>query len=207
MRRLALAMIAAAAALTTLPAMAQQQTGWYGTFSGAWLVPRDYDGSGTFDEVKTYNGYGIFAGAGYRLGNSLRAEAELGYGNVENDRVTRSGIGSQEVGGDIDMYSATGALYYDIPVEFVVKPYIGGGVGLVHQRNSRPAVTIGGQTLPAGDDTTDLTAFGELGFSYKVAANIDLVPSYRYQWVNDGEHGLDDTGMHIVKVGLRYAFN
>ena len=214
MRRLAAAMIAAAAIfntaiLNTMPAMAQQpqMAGLYGTLGGGWLVPRDYDGSGAFDEVKTYNGYGVFAGAGYRLGAGLRAEAELGYGNVENDRVTRSGIGTTEVGGDIDMYSVTGALYYDLPLDLAAKPYIGGGAGLMHQRNSRPAVTIGGQTLPAGDDTTDLTAFGEVGLSYRIAADIELVPSYRYQWIDDGRHGLDDTGMHVARIGLRYAFN
>lgn len=207
MRRLALAVLTPM--LLTAPAMAQDRaaTGWYGTLSGAWLVPRDYDGSGAFDEVKTYNGYGLFAGAGYHLGGGLRAEAELGYGRVENDRATRTGIGTQAIGGDIDMYSATGALYYDIPLDFRVKPYIGAGAGLVHQRNSRPAVTIGGQTLPAGDDTTDLTAFGELGFSYRLTSGIDLVPSYRYQWIDDGQHGLDDTGMHVARIGLRYAFN
>ena len=208
MRCFAFILLAVLATLTTLPAMAQQQqkAGWYGTLSGAWLVPRDYDGSGAFDEVKTYNGYGVFAGAGYRYGNGFRAEAELGYGNVENDRVTRTGIGTTEVGGEIDMYSLTGAVYYDLPVNFVVTPFVGAGAGIVHQRNSRPATTIGGQTLPAGDDTTDLTAFGEIGLSYSIAANIDLVPSYRYQWIDDGENGLDDAGMHVVKVGLRYGF-
>ncbi len=204
-----LTLIAFLPLLLTAPARAQEHAapGWYGTLGGAWLVPRDYDGSGSFDEVKTYNGYGLFAGAGHHLGSGLRAEAELGYGNVENDRATRSGIGTRKVGGDIDMYSATGALYYDMPLDFVVKPYIGGGAGLVHQRNSRPAVTIGGATLPAGGNSTDLTAFGELGLSYRLAANIDLVPSYRYQWIDDGAYGLDDTGMHLLKVGLRYAFN
>jgi opacity protein-like surface antigen len=206
MRRLALATIAAIAPLAALPAAAQQQPGWYGTLSGAWLVPRDYDGSGAFDEVKTYNGYGLFAGAGYRYGNGFRAEAELGYGNVENDRVTRSGIGTTEVGGDIDMYSLTGAVYYDLPVDFVVKPYIGAGAGIVHQRNSRPATTIGGATLPAGDDSTDLTAFGEIGLSYQLTPTMALVPSYRYQWINDGQNGLDDSGMHVAKLGLRYGF-
>src|SRR3546814_1612905 len=206
MRRFALTLLAAA--LLAAPAMAQDRAGdgWYGTVSGAWLVPRDHDGSGTFDEVKTYNGYGLYIGACYRLGGGLRAEAELGYGNVENDRVTRSGIGTQEVGGEIDMYSATAALYYDLPLDYVVKPYIGAGAGFVHQRNSRPATTIGGQILPAGDDATDLTAFGEIGLSYTLTSNIDLVPSYRYQWIDDGDHGLDDTGMHVVKVGLRYGF-
>src|SRR3546814_5459451 len=106
MRRFALTLLAAA--LLAAPAMAQDRAGdgWYGTVSGAWLVPRDHDGSGTFDEVKTYNGYGLYIGAGYRLGGGLRAEAELGYGNVENDRVTRSGIGTLEVGGDIERVPA-----------------------------------------------------------------------------------------------------
>ncbi|HLT76378.1 MAG TPA: outer membrane beta-barrel protein [Ferrovibrio sp.] len=206
MRRLALAVIAAAAFVAP-PAMAEQQKpGWYGSVAGSWLVPRDYDGSGSFDEVKTYNGYGFALGAGYRYGNGFRAEAELAYGNVENDRVTRDNAGSTKVGGDIDMYSLTGAVYYDIPVNFVVTPFVGAGAGIVHQRNSRPATTIGGATLPAGGDSTDLTAFGEIGLTYQLTPEMTLVPSYRYQWINDGEHGLDDTGMHVARLALHYGF-
>src|SRR5690606_7322235 len=113
MRRLALAVIAAAAFVAP-PAMAEQQKpGWYGSVAGSWRGQRDYDGSGSFAEVKTKNGHGFALGAGCRYANGFRAEAELAYGNVEIDRVTRDDAGSTKVGGDFDMYSLTGAVYID----------------------------------------------------------------------------------------------
>ena len=71
----------------------------------------------------------------------------------------------------------------------------------------RPAAAVGGASLPAGGSSTDLTAFGEVGLSYPLNRSLDLLSAYRYQWVDDGHHGLDDGGIHNLKFGLRYWFN
>lgn len=197
------------AVLATPDAQAQDRASagpspWYGALSGAWLVPRDYDGEG--QEWKTYNGYALYGALGYRWSESWRAEAEIGYGTVENDRIS-VGQASSKVGGDVDYYSATAALYHDFSPLYGATPYLGGGAGLVHQENTRPAATVGGRSFPAGSDSTDLTAFGEIGFSLPVSAHAEIVPAYRYQWIDDGRDGFDDSGIHVARIGLRYWFN
>lgn len=212
------AVVSALALGAAAPAVAQdnsnglpihERSGWYGTLGGAWTVPRDYDGSGNpgeLDELKTFNGYSFFGSGGYGFGNGFRTELELGYGNNENDLIRRNDI-DQPVGGSIDQYSAMGAVYYDIDTGYRLTPYLGGGGGLMHQRNSRPAASVNGASLPAGGSSTDLTAFGEVGLSYPLNRSLDLLSAYRYQWVDDGHHGLDDGGIHNLKFGLRYWFN
>lgn len=207
MRRLALA--ALAASLLAAPAAFAQDklaTGWYGTLSGAYLQPEDSDANNGLS-LEFDNGYAIYGAAGYRFPNNFRAEAELGYGNTDLDRVTGRG-GSANLNGDIDSYTLTGAVYYDFATGSMFTPYAGVGAGLAHQKLSRVSATINGATLTAdGDSSTDLTAFGEAGVSIKIADKFDLVPSYRYQWINDGQDGLDDTTAHVFKLGLRYWFN
>ena len=210
MPRRCLALLIATLTLFATAASAQDassittRTGWYGTLSGNWLVPRDYDGNG--QEWKTYNGYGLYGALGHRLGDNWRAEAEIGYGTVENDRIS-VGNSSSKVDGDVDYYSATGALYYDTRPLFSLHPYIGAGAGVVHQRNERNAVTVGGRSFPTGNSSTDLTAFGEAGLNIDLGNALELVPSYRYQWIDDGAEGFDDSGIHVARIGLRYWFN
>ena len=127
-------------------------------------------------------------------------------GGAGNDRIS-VGNSSSKVDGDIDYYSATGALYYDTPTLFSLYPYVGAGAGVVHQRNERNAVTIGGRSFPAGSRSTDLTAFGEAGLNIDLGNALELVPSYRYQWIDDGKDGFDDSGIHVARLGLRYWFN
>lgn len=206
MRRLALATLAAA--LLATPALAQDKlsTGWYGTLSGAYLQPEDSDANNGLT-LEFDDGYAIYAAAGYRFPNNFRAEAELGYGNTDLDSVKGRG-GSANLNGDVDSFTATGAVYYDFATGSRYTPYAGVGAGIAHQKLSRVSATINGATLTAdGDSSTDLTAFGEAGVSINIAPKFDLVPAYRYQWINDGQDGLDDTTAHVFKIGLRYWFN
>ncbi|MFN4311643.1 MAG: outer membrane protein [Ferrovibrio sp.] len=215
MTRLASATLAAALLASTAiaPAFAQDnttqnntlRTGAYGGLSFGALMPEDTDGPNG-SEVERDTGYAIFGQYGYRFPNQLRLEAELGYGNSEYDRF-RAGGASSGLGDDTDMYSLTGAAYYDFATGTPLTPYLGGGAGLVHQRFDRSTAGAGGTTLAGNDgSSTDLTAFGEVGLSYQLSSSLELVPSYRYQWINDGEQGLDDTTMHIARIGLRTWF-
>src|SRR3546814_18388480 len=68
-------------------------------------------------------------------------------------------------------------------------------------------LSSGGTTVSAeGDTDTNLTAFGEVGLNIALAPAFDLVPSYRYQWIDDGRDGFADTPMHVFRAGLRYWF-
>lgn len=212
MSRLASAAVAAVLLSTTalaLPAVAQDtntlKPGSYAGITGGYLMTPDVDRSGGAT-LERDNGFGISGQYGYRFPNNLRLEAELGYANIDNDRYRANG-GSAGVGGDTDQYSLTGAAYYDFETKTPLTPYIGAGAGLVHQRYDRPAVTSNGSTLGGNDgNATDFTAFGEAGLAYKVADGLEIVPSYRYQWINDGAQGLDDSTQHVARLGFRSWF-
>lgn len=199
---LAAAFLTATSAL--VPAVAQDrttqdnalQTGRYWGLSGGLLMPQDTDGPGA--SLERDNGYTFGGQYGYRFPNNLRLEGELSYGNTEYDR-----YGSSRLGDDVDAYALTGAAYYDFATKTALTPYIGAGTGLVHQRFNRNAVAgLGGDN----GSSTDLTAFGEVGVGYALGGGWDLVPSYRYQWINDGAQGLDDSTQHVLRVGLRNWF-
>ncbi len=205
MRRIALA--ALAAALITTPAVAQDKlkTGWYGALSGSYLLPEDTDGPSN-STLEYDQGFAIYGAAGYRFGNGFRAEAELGYGKIDLERL-RVGSTNATLNGDVDLYTATGAVYYDFATGSSFTPFVGLGAGFAHQKSSTVSATSGTTTVTAtGDSSTNLTGFGEAGLSIKLSEKIDLVPSYRYQWIDDGDDGFDDTTAHVFKVGLRYWF-
>lgn len=212
MSRLASAAVAAALLSTTalaVPAFAQDNNtlkpGSYAGITGGYLMTPDIDRSGGAN-LERDNGYSISGQYGYRFPNNLRLEAELGYGNIGNDMYHANG-GQAGVGGSTDQYSLTGAAYYDIATNTPLTPYVGAGAGLVHQRYDRPGVTANGSTLGGNDGSaTDFTAFGEAGVAYRVANNLDIVPSYRYQWINDGSQGLDDSTQHVARLGFRSWF-
>lgn len=179
------------------------RTGPYVGLTGAWLMPEDTDGNGI--TLEREDGWGVFLAYGHRFTGGFRVEGELGYSTMDFDRA-RFGGGSAALGGDVDMYSLTGAGYYDIPTGTMLTPFIGAGAGVVHQRLDRASATLGGVTVAADDDSsTDFTAFAEAGLTVKVA-QFELVPSYRYQWINDGDGGFDDSELHILRLGLRHWF-
>lgn len=179
------------------------RTGPYWGLTGAWLMPEDTDGNGF--TLEREDGWGAFLAYGHRFQGGFRVEGELGYSTMDFDRARRGGA-STTLGGDVDMYSLTGAGYYDVPTGTMLTPFIGAGAGVVHQRLDRASATVGGVTLTADDDSsTDLTAFAEAGLTVKLA-QFELVPSYRYQWINDGDGGFDDTELHMLRLGLRHWF-
>lgn len=204
---LAAALLAASVLSTITPAIAQEKprTGSYAGISGGALIPQDTDGPGG-SELQHDMGYGIYGQYGYRFPSQWRLEAEIGYGTSDYDHFRADGV-SNTARGDVDRYSATGAAYYDFDTGTPMGIYVGGGAGVMHQRYDRPAVTSGTTTLGGNDgDSTDFTAFGEAGLAYRVSSSMEIVPSYRYQWINDGAQGLDDTTMHVARIGLRSWF-
>lgn len=186
----------------------QPHTGWYGTLGGSGIQPRDTDGTvnGTGSTLEYDMGYGLFGAGGYRFRNGLRLEGEIGYGSVGLDSFRYGGT-SGSADGDLQLWSATGAAYYDLPTTGRVSPYLGAGAGAVRESIDRVSLSSGGTTVSAeGDTDTNFTAFGEVGLNIALGPSFDLVPSYRYQWIDDGRDGFDDTQMHVFRAGLRYWF-
>ncbi len=134
----------------------------------------------------------ITAFGGVRIG-ALRIEAEIGSQGTEFDP------SNSAFDGDIDIFRATANLYLDLgtfPVGLVktITPYVGGGVGVA-------AVDIEGFE----DDTSAFTFHGEVGASFPIWRNIDLVPAYRYERSDFDDFDDDQVG-HVVRMGARYNF-
>lgn len=198
------------AAVFSAPVAAQEKakTGWYGSLTAGYLVPNDTDGAvgNTPVSLEIDNGYSLFGAGGYKFSNGFRVEGELGYSTADLDKVK---IGNTPVtlNGDVQLFTATGGLFYDLNTNSAFTPYVGAGLGVVREKLSRTTATANGVTVTAnGGSETNLTAFGEAGVAMRIAAQIELVPSYRYQWIDDGGSGLDDTTANVFRLGLRYWF-
>jgi opacity protein-like surface antigen len=202
--------MALAAAVSVAPAAHAQSAlpmGWYGTVSAGYLGLEDNSGNvgGTAVTGSYDAGWSLNAALGWSFGNGLRTEVEGGYGRSSFDSVD---IGGTKVGlnGDINLWSTYMAAYYDFNV-VGVRPYLGGGIGLVHFDVDNISATANGTTFTgSGANGTNFSAFGEVGLSFPLTDRLDVVPAVRYVWIDDGESGFDDDTAWVFKAGLRYRF-
>jgi len=183
------------------------KSGFYGALSAGGIVRNDVDATsggvtGTFEFEP---GFTFGAALGYRFG-SIRLEGEFTYGRDAFDNLSLLGV-NVGLTGDIDSYTFTGALYYDFRLPGGWSPYVGAGAGATHQSTQNVTATVGGTTLAlGGNDSTNFTAFGEIGVAYALSNRVELVPAYRFQYINDGGSGTDDSLLHHFKVGFRIGF-
>lgn len=185
------------------------EVGPYVSLSLGYLQLADTDGKVDGEKFKnTHNpGYAIQGAGGYRFNEWLRAELELGYQRSSLDDIDGLLGQSFNAEGDIDIFTAAVNGFVEWPVTEMLTPYAGAGIGVAHTDLHDVALRIGGTKVKGDDDTsTDLLLQGEVGVSVAVAENWDLVPAYRYAWIDNGGDGIDDTTSHLFKVGLRYNF-
>ena len=126
-------------------------------------------------------------------------------------------------GGDIDLLAFSANVFADMRTESGITPYLGGGIGVVKSDVDKPTKSTTSEFKVSrnisGHKSTDLTAFGEVGIAFPVFGIVEIVPGYRYQWINNAESaideegviddvagGIDDVTAHIFKVGFRYSF-
>jgi outer membrane autotransporter protein len=64
----------------------------------------------------------------------------------------------------------------------------------------------GKDSLVDDQGVNDFTAFGEAGVSMSISDNLEIGPSYRYQYSDTGTAGVDDSASSVVTLGLRYTF-
>lgn len=203
---LAMAAVATVAWVGTAAA-AEPKPGFYVGMSAGANIPADTEGTvtGTKVTLEYDPGYTVGVAAGYRFARNWRAELDFNYAR-HNPTSFRFPTATARINADVDVYSATAGLYYDFRLGSV-SPYIGVGGGVAHQSSGTITATVAGVTATAaGVDSTDPTAFGEIGIGWALSDRFELVPSYRFQWIGDGGSGVDDTMVHILKLGFRMTF-
>ena len=184
-----------------------------------------------------------FLRLGYNIDSDWRVEIEGGYRPSDLSSVRADvflpvpvfrapGIRLGDVGGDVDATTAMANVLYDVPLGLPVRPFIGGGVGLVDTavkaHGTYPFCDICLKTpicfvcsVPLNvDDSSDRFGFqGIAGISWPFAPQWTLDATYRYVRANDvtwAASGTDvvfgadrfraDYSDNSVTIGVRYDF-
>jgi opacity protein-like surface antigen len=218
---------AAVIATVQMSNAAAADSGWYvgGQAGASFLEDAENSGSGSDITSTTKNGYSLAGGAGFRFGNGLRADAELGYRRHGFDSLqiradgglgAAFGVGSLngstlKATGHLSALSLLGNLWYDLDLGSVVKPYVGGGLGAA--RISATNIAVAGVTIVNGSDTVLAFQLGA-GVGYEIIPAATLSLDYRYFRTADptfkdlvlGTSFRSEYHAHDIRLGVRYQF-
>ena len=207
---------------------AQEDSSFYGSVSGMYVVPRDSELSQTIDDVglsaelELDGGFGFTAAAGYGGETGPSGEIEFGYRSVDINAlkgisasaqgVTVSVPGEISVDGDVTTLSLmANGIYVFEAGNF--RPYFGGGLGLVRHDATMDAQTVEfeGQVLPVDETSDDDVVFAYqamAGVSFPISEGAEIRAGYRY--FATAESDFDGTktsyGTHNFEVGMVFRF-
>ena len=185
----AAALVAGSAGAASAQSAGGQDTGWYvrGDLGGSFQSQVD-----GHPKAKADDGWAGDVGAGYELGNGLRAEGELAY--LKSDLKGASGGDAKTLGGFAN-------LYYDFNRGGTLQPFVGAGIGVAQVKVS--------SSLVHGDDT-GFAYQAKAGVAYKINDRWTGEVAYRYLDVTSvgigaGASRLDgDFSSQAITVGFRY---
>ncbi|MEM7651914.1 MAG: outer membrane beta-barrel protein [Pseudomonadota bacterium] len=153
-------------------------------------------------DLNVDNGFGISGGVGYRW-EDFMFEYEFLYTYNSLDSQTVNGATATINDGSFSSLRNYINVLYEVPLDFPVRPYFGGGVGV-------GAVNF---DLGTSDATESGFAYqGKAGIGVELVDGLDLTAQYRYSGVENIEYvtnlgtGELDNRNHIFEVGLRYFF-
>lgn len=185
-------MLAVLGATASGAAMADEITGPYvqGDIGLAHIrtdTPREWNGTGDIknnlkDSYKE-SGFMPRVSAGYDFGDWRVAGDYTHYKDVKEGNVTSKVRG------------AGVSAIYDIPVNYVVQPYVGARVGVNKLKQSASTATSN-----ASLEETKVGVGAMVGANYKIDRNLTLDGGYRYNRL------ASKVNAHEVGVGLRYTF-
>lgn len=188
----AAAVLAVLGATASGAALADEITGPYvqgdvGLSNVRTKTPREWNGTGdvknNLKDIKDSYKKSSFmprVSAGYDFGDWRVAADYTYYKNVEAD-----GVSSKVRGAGV-------SAIYDIPVDYVVQPYVGARLGLNKVEQTATGLT---------KDNTKAGVGAMVGANYKIDRNLTVDGGYRYNRITS------DVNAHEVGVGLRYTFN
>lgn len=157
-------------ALTTTALLAQAADPYVGVGVNYSRIDDADDGGVSYE--------GVF---GLGIGESLRAEAALGYDGAEVDNL------------DVDLWSLFANLYYDFKMDGALTPYVLAGLGY--------------SNVKVEDFSSEGSVSGQLGAGVGFNLGESWVVDLRYRYVISEEY-LDSFNIntHQVGLGLRYHF-
>ena len=198
------------------PAAAWAPAPWYVALRGGAAFADDTSFGVLGTDVNTSYDTGPFvAGAvGYQFNNTgLRVEGELGYleNSVDTHDVGGVAFANDDATGDTSAFFGLASVYYDLPFNSPIRPFVGGGIGAADVSFENHGTSATGTVL---DDSN--TAFAwhlTAGVNYDISPNMALEVGYRYMefdgidvTATDGTASTIDASNNIVFAGLKYRF-
>jgi OmpA-OmpF porin, OOP family len=229
--KLRIALLSASILAAPFAVRAQPVDGLYvGAGAGANLLQTEAIHSAGIagSDLKFNVGPVVVGSVGYGLGNGLRFELQGSY--YDNSiRSLKSGtaFGPTSTKGDEYKEGVFVNALYDIPLDLPVVPYVGVGVGYVHNQFSNERITGDGFFARSTGQNDNFGVQGIAGVSfplYDLVPGLSLTAEYRFLaepggrsyagqiFTNAGASGFKqsfatDDFNHSILVGVRYAFN
>lgn len=156
-------------------------------------------------ELSTDSGAGASGALGYRFGQGLRAEFEVGLRRNEFDDVSAAAsvfgttlAAGQAIDGDLTVISWMVNGFYEFPNRTPWMPYLGLGAG-------GASVAVESSALATDDSDQVLAYQGMAGVSYRISENVWARAGYRFFATGDATFGGTDleVSSHNFELGLQ----
>ena len=204
-----LALAVALFAGTALPiSVAAQSEGLYvsGALGAVWPQDAEFAGRSFSSEAGLDPSVFGSIALGTTIGENWRGDAELSHRTVDVNSISGALNGSGEISGSAAMLNG----YYDLFSGSNWRPYIGGGIGLMHL-STEGIAPIGGSTID--DEDMVVAVQGIAGIGYRVNDSLGLFTDYRFLAATDpgytttaGQSADGEYSEHRIVFGLRWSF-
>ena len=227
-------LFAYSSAVADTPVFKSNDGKWYGSINAGVTILNDIgvsasaSGGGytltatadlTFDEGASFGG-----AVGYVISDFVRTELELGFENIEHDKIkgtvditsastTTSITGEAGITGEIDAFTALAnviltPLGNKTLFGASVTPLGGAGIGFVDWEDEITGIIVNGVTTAASGkaDDTDLLVSIMAGLEYTSSQQVTWAIKYRHMWLNNGKNGVEDAEADNITANLKIAF-
>lgn len=166
----------------------------------------DYEDSRTpvSGTLEFHNGSMMAGALGLRLTPEFDVEAEIAYRKTDVSNLNIEGLNRVDMGGEIGSWTAMVNGIWNFDTDWVVQPFLTGGVGVTFQSGEFDDVT--GVSYDASDDDIGLAYALGGGLRYPVRDGMAFTGSYRYYGTSDLD--FRDTKIsyasHEFRLGLEY---
>lgn len=185
---------------TTIAGTASARNGWYAAFRGGLTNSNlnDVDDNASTSADIDFDNVWMMSGAvGYRY-SYFRAELEYTY-REDHDETSETGLSGTEFGAQNLMLNG----YIDFLPNYVVSPYISGGIGW-SRVNLDTFSNAGGGRTTASNESDNFTWSLGAGMTIRINKCLNFDGGYRYIDMGDIENA--NVNAHEVYFGLRYTF-
>ena len=187
----------------SVPAAAEMNNGFYIELQGGGSFWDDADvsvsGGGGSGTVKFDDGWTAGGALGFRVFDMLRLEAHGSFREADLDSVN---VGAVNLDGEGWAGTAAflGNAYFDVPIPFPVKPYVGAGAGVAIF-----SADVDGNSVSIDDDDTEFAWNVMGGLLWPVFRHLELDARYRYITSDDPSVDANVFGLGGGKVKAEFS--